>query len=128
MRVRTHRVSPPRSEASAKHSQEAEAAHEEREQAPSARSAGSDKSAPSVAQRTSGQGRRHRKRSYGGNRPAASLCSAPRRVSQLLCGSADTRLWGGWTTGTTLCRDMLPPLPLHAGRVLSSETCSRKAG
>ncbi len=59
-------MSPPRSEASAKHSQDAEVAQEEREQAPSARSAGSDKSAPSVAQRVPEQARKHRKRSYAG--------------------------------------------------------------
>lgn len=66
------RVSLPPSNASSKHSQEAEAAQEEQDllRAPSV-SAGSEKSAPSVSQRDSAQGRRRKKRSYAGETPCS---------------------------------------------------------
>ena len=50
------------------------AQREDREKASSARSTGSDKSAPSVAQRTPGQIRKHRKRSYAGRAARCLLC------------------------------------------------------
>lgn len=75
-----HRVSPPRSEATARHSEDAEATQEDMQSAPSAKSAGSDKSAPSVSQKDLGQGRKRSKRSYAGE-PASiflhpALCDA----------------------------------------------------
>lgn len=71
-----HRVSPPRSEATARPSEDAEAAQENMQRAPSAKSAGSDKSVPSVSQKDLGQGRRRSKRSYAGEPASAFLHSA----------------------------------------------------
>ena len=76
-----HRVSPLRSEATARHSKDAEAAQADMQRAPSAKYAGSDKSAPSVSQKDLGQGCRRSKRSYAGELTSKFLHSAFPRQS-----------------------------------------------
>ena len=86
------RVSLPPSNASSKHSQEAEVAQEEQDlvRAPSA-SAGSEKSAPSVSQKDFAQGRRRRKRSYAGETP----CSLSLMICAQCCQAQSDLGWIG---------------------------------
>lgn len=97
-----HRVSPPCSEASAKHSQDAEVAQEGGEKAPSARSAGSDKIAPSVSQRTPGQARKHKKRSYAGKAARCSLSYIPAQSKTCSCARVAGIRWGDRTPAECL--------------------------
>ena len=89
------------------------AQREDREKAPSARSTGSDKSAPSVAQRTPGQIRKHRKRSYAGRAARCLLCC----VLCTLLTRSSVYLAGMWLGRVDFCwsldQDAMPLMPLR---------------